>query len=51
MTQFLEAYKDGRKYMSICFSDSHEATKNIIRNDDRPLYKANIQIIKPLLFF
>ena len=38
MTQFLEAYKDERKYMRMCFSDAHEATQNVIRHVDGPLY-------------
>ena len=38
MTQFLEAYKDERKYMRICFSDAHEATQHLIKHVDEPLY-------------
>ena len=38
MTQFLEAYKDERKYMRMCFSDAHEATQNVIKHVDGPMY-------------
>ena len=38
MTQFLEAYKDERKYMRICFSDAHEATQHLVKHIDEPLY-------------
>ena len=37
MTQFLEAYKNERKYIRICISDAHEATQNLIRHADAPL--------------
>ena len=38
MTQFLEAYKNERKYMRMCFSDAHEATQHLIKHVDEPLY-------------
>ena len=37
MTQFLEAYKDQRKYMRMCFEDSHEATMQVVKYLDEPL--------------
>ena len=37
MTQFLEAYKDQRKYMRMAFMDGHEATMQVIKYLDDPL--------------
>ena len=37
MTQFLETYKDQRKYMRMCFMDSHEATMQVVKYLDEPL--------------
>ena len=37
MTQFLEAYKNQRKYMRMCFMDSHEATMQVVKYLDEPL--------------
>ena len=37
MKQFLEAYKDQRKYMRMCFEDSHEGTMNVVKYLDEPL--------------
>ena len=37
MTQFLEAYKDQRKYMRLSFQDGHEATMQVIKYLDEPL--------------
>ena len=39
MSQFLEAYKDQRKYMRMCFQDGHEATMQVIKYLDDPLNK------------
>ena len=38
MTQFLEAYKDERKYMRMCFSDAHEPSQHLIKHIDEPLF-------------
>ena len=38
MKQFLEAYKDQRKYMRLCFTDSHEASGQVVKYLDEPLY-------------
>ena len=38
MSQFLEAYKDERKLMRMCFLDSHEATQQVIKYLDDPLF-------------
>jgi hypothetical protein len=37
MSQFLEAYKDQRKYMRMCFQDGHEATMQVVKYLDEPL--------------
>ena len=37
MTQFLEAYKDQRKYMRLCFEDAHESTMHVAKYLDGPL--------------
>lgn len=37
MRQFLEAYKDQRKYMRISSLDSHEATMQVVKYLDEPL--------------
>jgi hypothetical protein len=38
MSQFLEAYKDERKFMRMCFADGHEATQQVIKYLDEPLF-------------
>ena len=37
MTQFLEAYKNQRKFMRMCFLDTHEATMQVVKYLDEPL--------------
>ena len=38
MSQFLEAYKDERKFMRMCFADGHEATQQVVKYLDEPLF-------------
>ena len=37
--QFLEKYKDSRKYFRMAFMDGHESTKEVAKYVDRYLYK------------